>query len=84
MAIAQTNEESGNLGQRALAWPARVKSYIEELQTEMRRVSWPNWKQVRATTTVVIVCVFLFAAYFWVVDLICSRAINRLFTAFTR
>jgi preprotein translocase subunit SecE len=84
MAIAQTNEESGNLGQRALGWPARVKSYIEELQTEMKRVSWPNWKQVRATTTVVIVCVFLFAAYFWVVDLVVARSVNRLFTAFTR
>ena len=84
MAIAQTNEESGSLGQRALGWPARVKSYIEELQTEMRRVSWPNWKQVRATTTVVIVCVFLFAAYFWAVDLLVGRSLNRLFTAFTR
>ena len=34
----------------------------------MRRVTWPTWKQVRATTTVVIVAVFVFAAYFAVVD----------------
>ncbi len=84
MAIAQANEESGNLGQRALGWPAKVKSYVDDLKTEMRKVSWPSWKQVRATTTVVIVCVFLFAAYFWVVDLIVGRGINRLFNAFTR
>ena len=34
----------------------------------MKRVTWPPWKQVRATTAVVIVAVFAFAAYFLVVD----------------
>ena len=36
--------------QRAASWPARVKDYFEELQLEMKRVTWPSWKQVRATT----------------------------------
>jgi len=84
MALAQANEQPGNFGQKALGWPAKVRSYIEDLQTEMKRVSWPNWKQVRATTTVVIFCVFAFAAYFWVVDLIVGRGVTRLFNAFTR
>jgi len=34
----------------------------------MRRVTWPSWKQVRATTIVVIIAVFAFAAYFAVID----------------
>jgi preprotein translocase subunit SecE len=50
---------------------------------EMRRVTWPSWKQVRATTGVVIAAVFAFAAYFYVVDLIVGRGITRLFNAFT-
>ena len=70
--------------QRVAGWPTQVKDYVGELQLEMRRVTWPSWKQVRATTTVVIVCVFLFAAYFWAVDLLVGRSLNRLFTAFTR
>jgi len=85
MAIAQTQEEnSGNFVQRLSSWPAQTKSYVEELQAEMRRVTWPSWKQVRATTTVVIVAVFAFAAYFAVVDQIVLTAVNRLFSAFTR
>jgi preprotein translocase subunit SecE len=85
MAIAQAQEEnSGNFVQRVSTWPAQTKSYIEELQAEMRRVTWPSWKQVRATTTVVIVAVFAFAAYFAVVDQLVGSAINRLFTAFAR
>jgi len=85
MAIAQIeNGEQGNFIQRAAAWPAEVKSYFEDLQTEMRRVTWPSWKQVRATTTVVILAVFGFAAYFFVVDKIVASGIDKLITAFSR
>ena len=69
---------------RAGQWPAQTKNYFEELQQEMRRVTWPSWKQVRATTTVVIVAVFAFAAYFFVVDELVGRLITKLFDAFTR
>jgi preprotein translocase subunit SecE len=65
-------------------WPAATKDYVQELQMEMRRVTWPSWKQVRATTGVVIACVFAFAAYFFVVDLIIQNTINRVLTAFSK
>jgi preprotein translocase subunit SecE len=84
MATQIQESESGNFIQRATTWPVRVKNYFEELQTEMRRVTWPSWKQVRATTAVVLVAVFAFAAYFAVVDQIVSRMIDKLFQAFTR
>ena len=59
MATAQIQEgDEGNFIQRASSWPVQVKDYFEELQTEMRRVTWPSWKQVRATTVVVIIAVF--------------------------
>lgn len=85
MATAQIQEgESGSFIQRASGWPVRVKSYFEELQMEMRRVTWPSWKQVRATTAVVIAAVFAFAAYFFVVDDIVNNAINKLITSLSR
>jgi preprotein translocase subunit SecE len=77
-------EEVIPITQRAAGWPARVKDYIEELRTEMRRVTWPSWKQVRATTTVVIAATFAFSAYFFVVDNIVSRIIQKLFDTFTK
>jgi len=49
----------------------------------MRLVTWPSWKQVRATTGVVIIAVFLLAAYFMVVDEIVNNAIQKLFTTFS-
>jgi preprotein translocase subunit SecE len=76
--------EELSVAQRAAAWPAAVKSYYEELQLEMKRVTWPPWKQVRATTGVVIVAVFAFAAYFAIVDSLVSKGIQRLMTALTR
>lgn len=84
MAIEIQIPESGNFIQRAGGWPVRVKNYFEELQMEMRRVTWPSWKQVRATTGVVIVAVFAFAAYFAVVDEIVSNAVSKLFNALSR
>jgi len=84
MATAQIQEgESGNFLQRASSWPVQAKNYFEELQAEMRRVTWPSWKQVRATTVVVILAVFAFAAYFFVVDDIVNSAISKLFNTFS-
>jgi preprotein translocase subunit SecE len=76
--------EANNFMQRASQWPAQTKSYVEDLQGEMRRVTWPSWKQVRATTGVVIGSVFAFAAYFAIVDLVVGRGVNKLFDAFSK
>ncbi len=76
--------EEMSFPQRAAGWPAEVKNYFEELHLEMKRVTWPAWKQVRATTAVVIAAVFAFAAYFFVVDYIVGRSIQKLFDTFAR
>jgi preprotein translocase subunit SecE len=76
--------EANNFLQRAGQWPAQTKNYVEELQQEMRRVTWPSWKQVRATTVVVIVAVFAFAAYFFVIDELFGRGIGKLFNTFSK
>jgi len=68
---------------KAGSWPQEIKSYIDEVKAEMKRVSWPKWNQVRATTGVVIAATFLFSAYFWVVDTIVERSIGRVIDYFT-
>ena len=83
MATSETADSSQSLIARASGWPGRTKNYFEELQLEMRRVTWPSWKQVRATTTVVIVAVFAFAAYFAVVDQLVNAGITKLFSSLT-
>lgn len=71
------------MGTNAVSWPQRTRSYIDEVKGEMRRVSWPTWKQVRATTGVVIASVFLFAAYFAVVDTVVNSVITKIINYFT-
>jgi preprotein translocase subunit SecE len=75
--------EEQSLTQRATSWPAEIKDYFEELHLEMKRVTWPPWKQVRATTIVVIVAVFAFAAYFMVVDAVVDAGIQKVFKTFS-
>ncbi len=65
-------------------WPKSVADYVNELKLEMRRVTWPNRKQVEATTVVVIFTVFAFAAYFAVVDALLNDTVVRLHHYFTR
>ena len=76
--------ESTSMTQKAAAWPARVKDYFEELQHEMKLVTWPSWKQVRATTGVVLAAVFAFAAYFFLVDNIINKGIERVYAVFAK
>ena len=66
------------------ALPQETKNYVEEVQAEMKRVTWPSWKQVQATTGVVIAAVFLFAAYFAVVDYVCGQLINGVIHKFAK
>ena len=68
---------------KVTAWPGRLKKYTGELRDEMKLVTWPSWKQVRATTTVVIGAVFAFAVYFAIVDQLVGLAIDQVFQRFT-
>jgi preprotein translocase subunit SecE len=65
-------------------WPQQTKTYIEELRQEMRRVTWPTRQQVQATTAVVILTVFAFAAYFGVVDMIIDKTVVRLYAELSK
>jgi preprotein translocase subunit SecE len=65
-------------------WLQATQDYINDLKLEMRRVSWPNRKQVESTTAVVIFSVFAFAAYFAVVDFIMRRSVTGVLSFFTK
>ncbi|MBI5283373.1 MAG: preprotein translocase subunit SecE [Candidatus Solibacter usitatus] len=79
-AVSGASQPKGGIG----AWLSSVKEYFDDLKAEMRRVTWPAKKQVQATTAVVIAAIFLFAAYFAVVDLVLGRAVNQIFQTLAR
>jgi preprotein translocase subunit SecE len=63
--------------------PERLREFLKEVRSEMRKVWWPGWPEVQSTTVVVVITVFIFAGYFWLVDSIIGRAIEALLHALT-
>jgi preprotein translocase subunit SecE len=80
--IAAAGDDS--LGGRIKSWPLRIRTFYNDVRTEMKKVTSPSLKEVRATTVVVIITVFLFGFYFWVVDNTIGSGINYLFRYLTK
>ena len=59
-------------------WPSRSRSFLEEVRSEAKRVTWPNWMQIRSTTLVVILTVFFFGIYFGILDWVFNNVVRRL------
>jgi preprotein translocase SecE subunit len=45
----------------------------------MRKVVTPSWKEVKSTTAVVIIAVFIFGLFFFVVDSVFGGIMDKLF-----
>jgi len=73
--VVKQEGSGGSVG----SWLERAKEYYADLKAEMKKVTWPSREQVQATTAVVIVCVFAFAAYFALVDVLLGKVIGRVF-----
>jgi preprotein translocase subunit SecE len=52
--------------------------FLSDVRAEMRKVVTPSWKEVKATTTVVIIAVFIFGVFFFVVDFIFQNGLHAL------
>lgn len=77
-AVVETNEQ-GTAVQRAAAGPEKLVQFLKDTRQEMTKVHAPSRAEVQSTTIVVIITVFLFAAYFEAVDLVFGRAIDQMF-----
>jgi preprotein translocase subunit SecE len=77
-----TMTEQNALVTTVKSWPERTRTFYNDVRTEMRKVTAPSWKDVRATTTVVVITVFLFALYFAVIDFVIQHGVTYLFNAF--
>lgn len=76
--------ENDSIGAKLKSFPMRTRSFLSDVRNEMRHVSRPSPKEVRATTTVVIITVALFGAYFAVVDYLLGHGVNWVFDYFSK
>jgi preprotein translocase subunit SecE len=54
----------------------KIGKFLNEVKTEMKKVSWSTKKELIDSTRIVIVTVFLLAVFIGVIDFIISRAVN--------
>ena len=66
----------GDFGDRIKSWPDRIKTFYNDVRIEMKKVTVPSFKEVQATTAVVIITVFLFGAYFAVIDYLLKNSLD--------
>jgi preprotein translocase subunit SecE len=84
-AIGAASPDDPNSGvKRVTAGPERLLLFLKDTREEMRKVHTPTRAQVQSTTIVVVVTVFLFAAYFELVDVVIGKGIDQMFLHLTR
>jgi preprotein translocase subunit SecE len=67
-----------NAMDKALSSWKEFTHFLSDVRGEMRKVVTPSRKEVEATTTVVIVAVFIFGLFFFIVDSIFAYGLDRL------
>ena len=55
--------------------PTRIVSFYNDVMVEMRKVTWPDWPQVRQATIGIIVVVLFIGAVIGLIDLICQAVL---------
>ena len=54
----------------------KIIRFLSEAKVELKRVTWPTPKQTLASTTVVIVIVFIIAIYLGIIDYVLARLVK--------
>jgi preprotein translocase subunit SecE len=54
--------------------------FVEEVRQETAKVTWPTWKEVWITTTMVLVMVAATSVFFLVADMVIGHAVKFVLT----
>ena len=77
-------EEQGSGLERLKAQPRELIQFLKDVRSELRKVVTPTRPEVQSTTAIVLITVFIFAAYFAVTDYIFGQGITRLIQHLTK
>jgi preprotein translocase subunit SecE len=51
------------------SWPARTKEFFSDTVDELKKVTWPDFPQLKNATLVIIVFVVIVALIIWLMDM---------------
>jgi len=54
----------------------KIIKFFEEVQFELKKVSWPTWDELRGSTYVVLSFSVLIAVFLFVVDMILNKILS--------
>lgn len=54
----------------------KIRQFTLEVQAEMKKVTWPDWEQLRNATGVIIVFVLIIAAIIGLMDLVFRQIVD--------
>lgn len=63
---------------------ARAKTFTEEVVDELKKVTWPDWNQLKNATLVIIVFVLIVSAVIWLMDVAVRNVLDVIINLFTR
>ena len=81
--LAVAEQQTSGLD-RLKSQPERLMTFLSDVRAEMRKVVTPSRAEVQSTTTIVIITVFIFAAYFALVDFVVGQGVTQLIQYFTK
>ena len=76
--LVMVNKLQQGVGKLKDTW-SKIKVFFVEVNAEARKVTWPTVKEVRDTTIVVIIAVFIFGIFLYFVDLALHKILEQLF-----
>ena len=82
MATNVVTENIGEARENVSGWWNRARTFLVEVRNELKRVTWPNRKEVYAATIMVILFSAALGFFLWVVDLTLDRGVLFLFQRF--
>ncbi len=65
-----------------MASAAGTRKFIDETVDEMKKVTWPDWPQLRNATFVVLVFVLIVSGIIWLMDLSVRGVLRVVFDVF--
>ena len=62
----------------------RTRDFTLEVTDELKKVTWPDWPQLKNATLVILVFVMIVAAIIWVMDLGVRNLVSGIIGIFAR
>ncbi len=64
------------MNNKVMGWIHQGRTFLRDVQSEAKRVTWLDMRQTAAQTAMALVFVFIIAIYLGLVDLALSRAVS--------